>query len=70
MRNDDVRPEYVRATYYLKDSYFFARSTGKQISSRLNSMVNANCLLILPGKSSFKDGKQITALITDVFQQQ
>lgn len=49
-----MRPEYVRGELYFKDGRFGIISTGKQISSRLNSMVNANCLLILPGKKAIK----------------
>ncbi|XP_017784378.1 PREDICTED: gephyrin [Nicrophorus vespilloides] len=49
----DQRPEYARATYTkTDDGRYVARTTGNQISSKLNSFVGANCLLILPGQTS------------------
>ncbi|XP_066254105.1 gephyrin [Euwallacea similis] len=55
--NNDQRPEYVRVKVrYSKDNELIACSTGNQISSRLNSMVDANGLLLVPGKTSFETG--------------
>lgn len=51
--NLDARPEYHRAVVKVKpgESYFTATSTGVQQSSRMLSMVGANCLLILPERT-------------------
>ncbi|KAF7280447.1 hypothetical protein GWI33_005844, partial [Rhynchophorus ferrugineus] len=52
INNNDIRPEYVRVTVRRDpDNQFVAKSTGNQISSRLNSMVNANGLLLVSGKT-------------------
>lgn len=47
----DSRPEYVRATisYSLTKKLYFAQMTDNQISSRLESLVNADVLIHLPG---------------------
>lgn len=53
IENSDSRPEYVRGRLVFEDSnlpYFY--STGNQISSRLNSLVGANCLGIVKGRKS------------------
>jgi len=49
----DLRPEYHRAISRVQsnDSHLSVTSTGVQQSSRMLSMVGANCLLILPASS-------------------
>ncbi|KAJ2962368.1 hypothetical protein NQZ79_g2531 [Umbelopsis isabellina] len=49
----DSRPEYHRAVVKVKpgESFFTATSTGIQQSSRMLSMVGANCLLMLPERT-------------------
>ncbi|XP_060532185.1 gephyrin isoform X2 [Cylas formicarius] len=55
--NNDIRPEYVRVNIFQNTSLEFrAVSTGNQISSRLNSMVDANGLLLVPGKTTWEAG--------------
>ncbi|XP_066141382.1 gephyrin [Euwallacea fornicatus] len=55
--NNDHRPEYVRVKVRSsKDNELIACSTGNQISSRLNSMVDANGLLLVSGKTSIETG--------------
>ncbi|KAL1489943.1 hypothetical protein ABEB36_013867 [Hypothenemus hampei] len=53
--NKDARPEYVRMIVLANDEgALTGRSTGNQISSRLNSMVDATGLLLVPGHSTIK----------------
>ncbi|KAH8306877.1 hypothetical protein KR018_010426, partial [Drosophila ironensis] len=48
----DVRPEYVRASVISKGGELYASVTGDQISSRLQSIVGADVLIHLPGRSN------------------
>lgn len=50
----DDRPEYVRASITSVNGKLLASVTGNQISSRLKSLVNADVLLHLPGKTEAK----------------
>lgn len=63
----DPRPEFVRASIVSKNDKLYAKIIGRQISSRLKSIVEADCLLHLPGRSSSKTsvtmGEQFTASI-------
>lgn len=67
--NNDARPEYVRLTVWKGvNGQFLSRSTGNQISSRLNSMVNANALLLVPGKTKYnKASSRFALLFGDLF---
>ncbi|CAH1127449.1 unnamed protein product [Ceutorhynchus assimilis] len=67
--NRDLRPEYVRLKVYRDaQNQLIAKSTGNQISSRLNSMVDANALLCVPGNSSFETGTvKPVQLFTQIF---
>ena len=47
----DFRPEYHRSTVQWDKDHFIAVSTGNQQSSRLQSTVNSNCILIFPMKT-------------------
>ena len=47
----DFRPEYHRSTVQWDKDHFIAASTGRQQSSRLQSTVNSNCILIFPMKT-------------------
>lgn len=47
----DPRPEYCRASIISKDGELWAEVTGNQISSRLSSIIGADCLILLPQKS-------------------
>lgn len=72
---DPDRPEYHRATVHWDESSayghpcFVARSTGKQVSSRLLSMKSANALLELPqGRGFLAPGDVVpTLLIADIY---
>jgi gephyrin len=44
----DPRPEYARASIISKDGKLYAEITGRQISSRLKSILDADVLLHLP----------------------
>ncbi|XP_045479043.1 gephyrin [Harmonia axyridis] len=46
--NNDVRPSYLRAQVRFSQGSFTATTTGNQVSSRINSLVNANALVIIP----------------------
>ena len=75
----DPRPEYHRAfiSWPKKEDlkrgdyefYSIAKSTGNQHSSRLLSMNEANCLVVLPGRSEEKNavnrGDVLSALIIE-----
>lgn len=50
----DPRPEFARATVVSKNNKLYARITGKQVSSRLKSIVEADVLLHMPARSSSK----------------
>ncbi len=59
------RPEYQRAIVSWEDGRLAARSTGRQGSSRLLSMLGANALLIVPpGTAPYAAGNELDALIT------
>jgi gephyrin len=67
---DEERPEYHRCTLTWQTDnpnsygYFLAKSTGRQISSRLLSMNNANALIIIPQKQGIlEEGSIVDALI-------
>ncbi|RZB40929.1 MoeA N domain containing protein [Asbolus verrucosus] len=47
-QNSDPRPEYVRVIVSYHDGKIVAKPNGGQISSRLNSLVGANGLMLLP----------------------
>nr|CAB3250573.1 gephyrin [Phallusia mammillata] len=67
----DPRPEYQRVhlRWEPKESTPWADSTGRQISSRLLSMVSANGLLMLPPRNdmcqSIKRGEVVDAMVID-----
>lgn len=48
----DERPEFKRVSLIQKGNQWMANLTGDQISSRIRSFINANSLLILPGKTA------------------
>lgn len=48
----DPRPEYARATITSIKGKLYAKVTGNQMSSRLQSICDADVLLHLPGRSS------------------
>ncbi|MGQ9549630.1 MAG: molybdopterin molybdotransferase MoeA [Roseiflexus sp.] len=59
------RPEYQRAIVGWVEGRLVARSTGRQGSSRLMSMLGANALLIVPpGKQPLPVGAELEALLT------
>lgn len=59
------RPEYQRAIVSWEDGRLMARSTGRQGSSRLLSMLGANALLIVPaGTETYPAGAELDALMT------
>ncbi|KAH8397741.1 hypothetical protein KR222_000031, partial [Zaprionus bogoriensis] len=60
----DARPEYVRASVSSINGQLHARVTGDQISSRLQSIVGADVLIHLPGRSAAKT----QALAGDVYK--
>lgn len=47
--SNDTRPSYLRAQVRYSDGAFVASTTGNQVSSRINSLVNANALVVIPG---------------------
>ncbi|CAH0556427.1 unnamed protein product [Brassicogethes aeneus] len=51
IKNSDARPEYARAVVSFKNGILSAHTTGSQVSSRLNSLLGANGLIIVPGKN-------------------
>lgn len=58
------RPEYQRAMVSWEDGRLVARSTGRQGSSRLLSMLGANALLIVPARDHpFAVGDELDALL-------
>ncbi|XP_055545618.1 molybdenum cofactor synthesis protein cinnamon isoform X2 [Wyeomyia smithii] len=63
----DDRPEYVRASVISRGAKLFAKITGRQVSSRLKSIVDADVLLHLPArsdtKSTVKKGETFTASV-------
>lgn len=67
MKLDPERPEYHRAILKWEESGPVGYSTGNQLSSRLGSMLSANCLLILPTATSDQKvvtkGSRISALM-------
>ncbi|XP_004520412.1 molybdenum cofactor synthesis protein cinnamon [Ceratitis capitata] len=50
----DPRPEYVRASVTSKNGRLYASVNGSQMSSRLQSIVGADVLVHLPGRTSDK----------------
>ncbi|MFQ3634042.1 gephyrin-like molybdotransferase Glp [Roseiflexus sp.] len=59
------RPEYQRAVVSWENGRLMARSTGRQGSSRLLSMLGANALLIVPaGMTPYAAGAELDALMT------
>lgn len=59
------RPEYQRVIVSWEDGRLVARSTGRQGSSRLLSLLGANGLLLVPpGTQSYAAGAELEALIT------
>ena len=59
------RPEYQRAIVGWAEGRLVARSTGRQGSSRLMSMLGANAMLIVPpGTQPFPAGAELEALLT------
>ncbi|XP_058821624.1 molybdenum cofactor synthesis protein cinnamon [Topomyia yanbarensis] len=63
----DQRPEYARASISSRNGKLYAAITGRQISSRLKSIVDADALLHLPPRSptkaTVKRGELLTASI-------
>lgn len=63
----DRRPEYVRVRLTSCDNVLKAYSVGNQISSKINSFVNANALMLVPSKlvhpNSFKKGDILNAIM-------
>ncbi|KAK9870063.1 hypothetical protein WA026_006157 [Henosepilachna vigintioctopunctata] len=49
VKNNDERPTYLRAEVKYIDGAFVATTTGNQTSSRINSLVGANGLVLIPG---------------------
>mgnify|MGYP001772553804 CR=1 FL=1 len=65
IRPSPDRPEYQRAIVSWEDGRLVARSTGRQGSSRLLSMLGANALLIVPaGTEPYLAGAELDALMT------
>jgi molybdopterin molybdotransferase len=65
IRPSPDRPEYQRAVVSWEEGRLAARSTGRQGSSRLLSMLGANALLIVPaGAEPYPAGAELEALIT------
>ncbi|MCS6842006.1 MAG: molybdopterin molybdotransferase MoeA [Roseiflexus sp.] len=65
IRPSPDRPEYQRAIVSWEDRRLIARSTGRQGSSRLLSMLGANALLIVPaGTEPYPTGAELDALLT------
>ncbi|XP_055842565.1 molybdenum cofactor synthesis protein cinnamon-like [Episyrphus balteatus] len=58
LQNDNIdldpRPEYVRASVTSKNGRLYASVNGNQISSRLQSIIGADVLVHLPGKTPEK----------------
>lgn len=58
LQNDNIdldpRPEYVRASVTSKNGRLYASVNGNQISSRLQSIIGADVLVHLPGKTPDK----------------
>lgn len=48
-QSTDARPEYMRVIVSYVDGKIVAKPNGGQISSRLNSLVGANGLMLMPG---------------------
>jgi len=70
IRLDPLRPEYHRATISWDHQHgcYSATSTGRQISSRLLSMVSANAFLIIPqGDGKLPTGSMVDALHIDLY---
>lgn len=66
---DSTRPEYHRATiaWDQQSGHYSAVSTGRQISSRLLSMVSANAFLLIPqGEGKLPAGSLVDALHLDL----
>lgn len=64
IRPSPDRPEYQRAIVTWEDGRLVARSTGRQGSSRLLSMLGANALLIVPaGIEPYPAGAELDALM-------
>lgn len=66
IRLDNTRPEYHRATlsWDLTQQCYVATSTGRQISSRLLSMVSATAFLLIPqGEGKLAAGSLVSALV-------
>uniref|UniRef100_H2Y4D6 Gephyrin n=1 Tax=Ciona savignyi TaxID=51511 RepID=H2Y4D6_CIOSA len=69
----DARPEYqrVQLRWEPQEPIPWAQSTGRQVSSRLLSMLTANALLMLPPRSdtctSIKRGEIVDAMVIDRF---
>ncbi|MDW8213358.1 MAG: molybdopterin molybdotransferase MoeA [Roseiflexaceae bacterium] len=65
IRPSPDRPEYQRAVVSWEEGRLVARSTGRQGSSRLLSMLGANALLIVPaGTAPHAAGAELDALMT------
>ncbi|XP_050315480.1 gephyrin isoform X2 [Anthonomus grandis grandis] len=66
VNNNDPRPEYVRLKVSRNcENKLIGVSTGNQISSRLNSMVDANALMVVPGKTVIQKGEVVTCTLFD-----
>ena len=64
IEHDPQRTEFQRATVYVANGRFLARTTGPQGSGRLLSLVGANALLELaPGDPLLPAGTEVTALL-------
>lgn len=63
----DPRPEYVRVRLEAGQNLLTAYSVGNQISSKINSFINANALMLVPSKlvhpNSFKKGDILNAIL-------
>ena len=63
----DGRESYLRAVVSLQNGESVARLTGHQGSGNLLSLVQANCLLIIPsGVKSLPAGSEIEAWLLDI----
>ena len=58
----DGRQSYLRAKIHWQDGKFRARLTGSQASGVLMSLVDANCLIIIPeGTTQLRAGAEVEA---------
>jgi molybdenum cofactor synthesis domain-containing protein len=62
--NDINRPEYQRVKLIKKEGIFYAETTGKQNSSTLKNLVEANGLIVVPsGEKMLNKGKEVDCIV-------